>query len=339
VNIIQPRPSESGKSCGQSCPIDSPDTFQETAKSMKNDVTLYQAFGFTISSELKLPPLPLAKDQHAKPDINITVGPVDRTGLQNPAMDEEWYQASPMQFWMYIDDIAWFMVTNGNSIVIDPEEGADEQTIRLYLLGSCMGVILHQRKFLVIHGNAIRFGDQCVVFAGPSGAGKSTLAAAFHQRGHDILADDVCAIDAEGRAVPSFPQLKLWHDAAEKLEINTSDLERIRVEVKKFAFPLQQSLPAPIPVAAVYILSSNNKGTFEIKTIDGMKKFESLMDNTYRMLFLDGLGLKPAHFQLCSQLAGRIHMACISRPDSSFELNKLVDFILADLQDKGIAVS
>lgn len=306
---------------------------------MKKDAALYQAFGFIISSELELPPLPLAQEQDAVPDINIAIGPVDINDLSDPPADEGWYQASPMQFLMHIPDVAWFMVKHGNSIVIAPENGSDEQSVVLFLLGSCMGVILHQRNMLVIHGNAIRFGDYCVVFAGPSGIGKSTLAAAFHRLGHEILADDVCAIDAMGRAVSSYPQLKLWQDAAAKLKISTSGLNKIRYQAKKFAYPLQRSFQTALPVAAIYILSSNNKNEFRTEALEGMNKFIALRDNTYRMEYLDGLGLKAEHLQQCSKLAAKIHMSRISRPEHGFKLDQLVDFILADLQNKGIAAA
>lgn len=306
---------------------------------MKSDVILYQAFGLMISSELNLlPPLPMAKNQHARPDVNIAIGPAAKKGLQNPAINKGWYQASPMHFWMHVEDVASFKVIDGNSIVIAPKEEADEEIIRLFLLGSCMGVILHQRKMLVIHGNAIRFDNQCVIFAGPSGAGKSTLAAAFHQRGHDILADDVCAIDTEGCVVPSFPQLKLWQDATSKLQINTAGLKEIHAQAEKFAYPIKCPLQAALPVAAVYILTSNNRDAFDMKSIEGMNKFIALAENTYRMEYLDGLGLKADHLQQCSKLAAKVHLACISRPERGFELTKLMNFILADLQDKGIAV-
>jgi len=303
---------------------------------MKPDLPLYQAFGLKISSELKLPTVPLAEDQSARPEVTIRIGPVNRKGLKKPAMDEGWYQASPMQFWLHIDDTAWYMVTDGNNIVIDPKEDSDERSIRLFLLGSCMGVILHQRQFLVIHGNAIRFGNRCVVFAGPSGIGKSTLAAAFHQRGYEILADDVCAIDADGNAVPSFPQIKLWQDAATRLRIDTTDLDTIDTQVEKFAYPLRQLCQASLPVAAIYILTSSSSHEFSTEAIEGMNKFVALADNTYRMEYLHGLGLQAEHLQQCSRLAARIHLARISRPKHGYKLNELMDFILADLMSRGL---
>ncbi|PJA32247.1 MAG: hypothetical protein CO187_04970 [Zetaproteobacteria bacterium CG_4_9_14_3_um_filter_53_7] len=273
------------------------------------------------------------------PDVTIKRGEVSITGLDKPKKSTPFFQTCKDQLWLNVPDIARFLVRDGNSIVVEAYPGSDEQSIRLYLLGSCIGTILHQRKTLVMHGNAVRFGDQCVIFAGHSGAGKSTLAAAFHKRGHEILADDVCAIDAEGRVAPGLPQLKLWQDAARKLEIDTGELERIRLQVEKYTFPLSESVSEHLPVAAIYILSSHNRDEFEIQQIKGMQKFNPLKNNTYRMGILEGLGLKTEHLGLCSKLAGRIDLARIIRPNDGFKLQQLLELIEADLQEKGIVAA
>lgn len=295
----------------------------------------YHAFGLNISSHIELAALSPATTE-LPADVSITAGSVPADGLEHPNKATPFHQSAENTLWLNVPNIARFLVRNSNEIIVDAYPDSDAQSIRLYLLGSCMGAILHQRGVLVIHGNAIRFGEKCVVFAGHSGAGKSTLAAAFHQRGHEILADDVCAIDAEGRVAPSFPQLKLWQDAAKRLEIDTAKLNRIRLQVEKFAFPLHQPVMVQLPVAAIYILNSHNRDAFEIEAITGMQKFNPLKNNTYRMGYLDGLGLKAEHLKLCSQLASRIHLSRITRPNHGFKLDELIEHITTDLETRGI---
>jgi len=161
----------------------------------------------------------------AIPDVCISVGRVSPTGLPQPACAGLYYQTAPGQFCLHVPDIARFHVTDGHSIVVAPEAEADTHSIRLYLLGSCMGALLHQGQLLVLHGMAMRVGEQVVIFAGPSGNGKSTPAA-FHQRQYEILTDEVCVITAAGQVIPSYPQIKLWHDAATRLGIDISPLQR-----------------------------------------------------------------------------------------------------------------
>jgi hypothetical protein len=58
-----------------------------------------------------------------------------------------------------------------------------------------------------------------------------------------------------------------------------------------------------------------------------------LHNNTYRVRFLQGMALKGEHLQLCGRLAGKIRLARITRPQKGFELEALMDRILADIAD------
>lgn len=295
----------------------------------------YHAFGLNIGSELALPPLKTAKYCN-NIDVSIRQQHVSTAGLDKPEKSTPFFQCAKDHLWLHVPDIAHFLVRDGNSILVDPAAGADAQSIRLFLLGSCLGAILHQRGMLALHGNAIRFGDHCVIFAGASGQGKSTLAAAFHQRGHEILTDDVCAINEQGYVMPGYPQMKLWHDTLAKLDVEKSGLEKIRLQVEKFAYPLKHGfVQTPLPVRAIYILNSHNRDEFEFEPLKGMKKFLPLKYQTYRKGYLQGLGLTAQHLQLCGKIAGKVHLARITRPNHGFQLDALLEHILDDLEKHG----
>ena len=173
-----------------------------------------------------------------------------------------------------------------------------------------------------------------MVCVGDSGAGKSTLAAGFMQRGYDILADDVVPVDKDCSALPGFPRIKLWQDAADQLGIDTKNLRRIRPDMEKFSYPLfNQFARQPLPVRWVYILDSHNETETVVEPIVGSQKFRPLLDNTYRMVFLQGMALKAEHLQLCGKLAGQIRLARITRPEQGFELDTLIDRILSDIAE------
>jgi len=293
--------------------------------------TTYIAFGLTIASSIELPPL--RKSPVTTIDVTIEYGKVSRDGLEKPEVVKPFSQTAANELWLHIPEVAWFYVSHGNRIVIDAEADSDLQTIRLFLLGSCLGAILHQRNCLVIHGNAIRFGDECVIFAGNSGNGKSTLAAAFYQRGYKVLADDLAVVDEQLRVQPSYPQLKLWHDSAKKLNIDTDQLKQIRHQINKYAYPIKKGFcTTPLPVRALYILNTHNEESFELEPIQGVAKFNPLKNNTYRLGYLEGLGLKPTHLKQCAELANRIKLSRITRPDRDFQIEKLVEMIEHDLE-------
>ena len=163
-----------------------------------------------IESDLALPELlPASADQLAEPaHIQIRRADVATHGLPGGQQLGPFLWATPDSLWLEVPNVARFHVQCGNSILVDQAPGTDEDSIRVFLLGSALGAVLLQRGQLVLHGNAIRIGDQCMICAGSSGAGKSTLAAGFMQRGYQVLADDVVPMDRQCRALPGFPHIK-----------------------------------------------------------------------------------------------------------------------------------
>lgn len=296
----------------------------------------YLCYGLTIDSELDLPELlmPTAGLAAGAPsDVTIKFGEVAREGLPNGKQLGPFLWVTDQSLWLQAPNVARFLISDGNQIIIDPVDGIDEDSIRVFLLGSGLGVLLFQRGLLVLHGNAIRIGDQSIVCVGHSGTGKSALAAGFAKRGYDILADDVVAVDADCHALSGFPRLKLWQDTAEALEIDTSSLRRIRPELEKFNYPLHnQFADQPLPIRWIYILGSHKKSDIEFEAIRGLQRFNALRNNTYRIRFMEGQLLKVQHLKRCGQLAGRIHLSHVLRPDDGFELDALIDGVLADIE-------
>jgi hypothetical protein len=295
---------------------------------------LYTTYELIIKSELILPELIPLNDNNIEEgvDVAITVSAVDNAGLANGKQLGPFLWVTPTQLWLQVPNVARFLVENGKQITIDPEPGIDEDSVRVFLLGSAFGALLFQRGYLVLHGNAIRIGDQCLICVGQSGAGKSTLAAGFMQRGYPVLADDVVPVDAECRALPGFPRIKLWQDVADKLEIDTSNLQRVRPNLEKFNYPIHSDeVNKPLPIRWIYILGTDHIDTMHTESIKGMERFQPLYNNTYRVRFLNGMALKPQHLQLCGQLASRIHLSRLIRPRVEFTLDEMIDTILDDI--------
>lgn len=298
----------------------------------------YHAFQLNIQSALKLPELLVqANNSSIEPDVIIEFNSVSKTGLLEAVTQGAFYQSNHDELWLDVPNVARYLISHGNRINIDPYEHADEDSIRVFLLGSCMGALLMQRDLFLLHANAIKIGDACVSFSGHSGAGKSTLSAAFMQRGYAVLADDVCAINQAGHVMPSFPQVKLWADSSQKLEIKTDTLRRIRPNIQKFAVPLEkQFYTQNLPLKVLYILNSHNEDTFEFKAIEGMHKMLPLKNNTYRHQYLKGLGKTKKHLSHVGSLASQVDVVRITRPRAGFQLDELVELIQADLLKRGV---
>ena len=294
----------------------------------------YTCYGLQIESEIGLPELFPSAAISSPADIRIVLGSVSRDGLVDGLQLGPFLWTNTQTLWLEVPGVARFLAQDGNTIRIDPASGIDEDSIRVFLLGSAFGAILFQRGLLVLHGNAIQIGEQCMICVGMSGAGKSTLAAAFAQRGYPILADDVVPIDNGNRALPGFPRSKLWQDAADRLAIDTSALRRIRPELAKFNYPVfDRYADRALPVRWIYILDIHPSPQIVLEPIRGLHRFLPLRNNTYRKRYLQGTALSTEHLKQCSRLSNSIHLAKVSRPEAGFELDHLVDRLLADIAD------
>lgn len=293
----------------------------------------YTAYGLTIESAIRCPELsPGGND----PDVAFRYGDVP-TALENPKDQGVLFQVEPGRFLLRLDKVARYLVSGGREIVVDRAPDSDEDAVRLFLLGSALGALLHQRGLLVLHGSAIETPRGAVVFVGPSGNGKSTLAAAFYRRGYRLVADDVCAVvlneENAPMVLPAYPQLKLWADVVKRLDRAQDNLRRVRPHLEKYALPVSDSFVGhALPLYAVYALHSVNTQTLEMEPRDGMGKFAVLTRNTYRERFLKGLDMKPNHFQLASTAAKQIRVCRVTRPNWPFMLDELVEMLGQDFQ-------
>lgn len=264
------------------------------------------------------------------PDVIIEFGDTPEK-LAKPKIKGVRYQSAPGEFLLRVDGVASYYIQEGRRITIQPEPGVQEESILIFLMGSAIGALLHQRKILVLHAGAIAVKNQSVIFAGHSGIGKSTLAAGFHQRGYPFLADDVCAIavtDGKPTVIPGFPRLKLWADVLKKLDTDKNQLQSIRWTqgMEKYFLPVAPGHDQPVPLTSVFILrSSNNKKIIEIETLQKSEKINPLITNTYRMRFLEGLGGKIDHFQQCAAVAAKTSVYRVVRPSTGFLLEELMN--------------
>lgn len=289
----------------------------------------YTLYGMAIDSAFELPEL-LPVPATGTADVQVVRGAVAAPSAAGAAWDEEGMWAVDGRFWLPVEGVATFLVEGGGRITVDAVAGADEASIRLFLLGSAIGALLFQRDYLVLHGNAIRIGDACLVCVGDSGVGKSTLAAAFMQAGYSILADDVVPVTAEGLAIPGMPRIKLWQDAADRLGIATAGLRRIHPDMEKFNVPLGERFCAePLPVRWVCWLVQGEPGSATtVEAVTGLEGFRVLAENTYRYHYLKRMGLLGSHLQQCAALAGKVRIKKITRPPEGAEPGELVSLLL-----------
>ena len=272
------------------------------ARDEPRPASTYRLFGLNLRSEMDLAGLAPAVEADAA-DVDIAFGTV-------PVSDHKGYRPTEVGTLLSVAKVGRYLIREGRQILIDPAPGASERNVRLFLLGSAIGALLHQRGLLPLHANAIDIGGRAVAFSGHSGAGKSTIAAWFHDRGHTILADDVCVIgfDEAGRALayPGIPRLRLWREALEASGRDTQAYARSFDNTDKYDVPtLNDSEAAPIPLAAIYLLRKAEEATgdAEIERLKGVEAVDTLVSNTYRGGYLNMIGRTREHLSACVRVA------------------------------------
>ena len=263
---------------------------------------LYRLFGLTVASELPLPELrPCAGD--APPDVTVRLGAVPET--QAPGFATAGGGAV-----LWVEGTGRYFMRDGAEMVVQPEPGVADRNLRIYLLGSAMGAILHQRGLLPLHANAVVVDGRAIAFSGRSGSGKSTLAAWFHDRGFEVLADDVCVVtmEADGPvAQPGVPRLRLWREALGASGRTAEDYELSFEGRDKYDVPTAASAePEAVPLGAVYMLEPAVGADATVERLAGSAAAAALIANTYRRAWLETLGRTAPHFLACTALAARV---------------------------------
>ena len=152
-------------------------------------------------------------------------------------------------------------------------------------------------------------------FTGVSGAGKSTLAAFLADRGHQILADDVCVLDggADGPIVrPSLSRLKLWGASMDAL--GKPRLEAHRDTLRWEKYHLRQAPAAgALPLRAIVALDQAAAGGPALGRLAGSRAIAALLGNVYRPLMARGLGRTADVFRQAGNVAGAVPVHRLTR--------------------------
>ena len=291
---------------------------------------LYRVYGLSVESELELPELvPIAK--HA-PQVSICFGSVPES-LEEKIFQWSWCEASRNEFLFTIKNVARYYVADGCRITIDRRMGLNSgvplSDIRLWLLGSAFGALLHQRGLLPLHVSAVQAPTGVWAFTGESGEGKSTLAGFLNKRhGWRLVSDDVCVIDQNGVAPiiqPGPRKLKLWPDAMAHLGFNNCKRTRDLSNTEKFQIYLPgEDGYQPEALRAIVMLESGENGeSATIQKLSGLEAFNACLNTVYRPYMDKCFKLPEQRIVELTRLCQSIEVFRFRRPRSlhDFESN------------------
>lgn len=288
----------------------------------------YCMYGLRISSEIELPEL-IAESAWEMPDVRIRQECLPVPGGKSGELFAEGAAAG-----FFIEGVAQYRVNAGREILVDPRPEAPIRNVRLFLLGSAFGLLLHQRGYLPLHASTIEIAGRGYAFLGPSGSGKSTLATAFHDKGYRVVADDVCVIgfDDDGVAFAhgGIPRLRLWADALAASGRSAGDYQLSYAgdeQFRKFDVPTKE-VARSVPLGAIVELASGDQ--MNCHALGGLEAVEAIFANTYRGGFVASAGEPAAHWRACMQLVAAVPVSRLHRPLRLDTMDQIIAHFEAD---------
>lgn len=277
----------------------------------------YRLHGLVVASDFELPELASRRLSVADgADVRLRRAPL-ASGIPLKPTDIPYLHDAEGNALFEFENTARYLVKAGCDVIVDAELNADAALVRLYLLGSVMGMVCHQRGLMTLHASAVAFGNRSVAFVGEQGSGKSTLAAHCLACGGEPVADDVLVVsfDPDGRPLghAGMPTLKLWRDAVELLGHDPEGLTRDWWRAEKFHMPVDGH-SAALPLTRVYLLADDEKaGDGEFELLKGARALSALIEHTYRVEYLDTAARRDAHFHDCARLAETVDVVRLAR--------------------------
>jgi hypothetical protein len=294
----------------------------------------YRLCGLMVSSAFELPAAAAVAACNA--DVTITRGAAPAALPRSVRTGVNW-QADERALLLDVSPEIRFLVQDGTSIVVDAAPHADPDEIALWLTGSGIGAILHQRGRLVLHGSAVLLGDRAAMFCGASGAGKSTMAAALAARGFATICDDVCALEpapapylhTDGR------KLKLFEDSLAALGLESRRAGAVHKRLTKhYVTPPAPAHSGPYPLCALYLLESG--ADFALEPVKGTRALFALREQTYRPQLVDLFGHEGSFLRYSMAALPQLPVFRLRRPDALDALPQVLDRLITCWRDAGL---
>ena len=288
----------------------------------------YEIYGLKVASDFELA---AARSIPAFPEeerqVLIHSGSIDEDLLPNP--DRKIHPEEKLitgydgkRCWVRSLGNGCFVLRDGQEVLYRLEDTYSPLLVCEIFLCLCLGLIMIQRDGLMLHGSAVRWGnDGALIISGKSGSGKSTLTAALLQAGGVFMADDAVALQVDEGLVyayPSYPQQKLTAAMATAHGLNLDQLIALpdEDEGEKYALRLDEGsfCAERQPVRAMIVLCVEDVEQGSIKKITGNAKLQYFTDNLYKVLTYQRMGFGKKKFMESVYIADRIEIYELVRP-------------------------
>lgn len=284
----------------------------------------YSAYGFSIHSQLLLPELEELDSVPTPVDVVVRLDHVEN---RPDRFDQggSWFNVSPRKSQLVWDGMGTFLIRDGHEVIVDPAPGSDEAAVRQAFLGPAMGLLLLQRGLFPLHASSVAVAGKGIAFAGATGSGKSTLAAQLHSQGHDLVSDDITAVELDADPLlihPGFPRFRLWPESVTAFGETSESLPRLHPDTEKRLVRVESGFAdSPVPMSSVFLLAEDRSESIEpLSPRDGVLEMLRLCYNVQLVQAAVGA---PVLLNHCARLADRIAFFILKRRRSLTGLSDL----------------
>lgn len=278
------------------------------------------------------------RNAHPAPDQERRYADLTISFRQQPFQPlPEWKRLSPFvsgnkfQIFFSVPGVADFLVTRGHSIEIHAAPGSPWNSIELYLLGSAMGVIYHQRHTQPLHAACVTNGDSAIALAGDSGEGKSTLAYVMSLRDYDLLTDDLAPITQHGDTIlvhREKPTFKIWKQTADHFSVPVDGLDAVSNRDDKYYLPARHSRVETCPLKALVILATDQRcHRPTLQPVSRLQALAAIRQHTYRNFLLPIIWEEGSFLKHSLRLLEAITIWRLVRPRNLANLEEAADAI------------
>ena len=304
-------------------------------------IDAYDLNGLKLESDFPLPAFAAwdgSRDAFA--DVAIRRGKVP-SRLDRPDHVAPLFQTSGAgEYLLVLPGTGRFLVRGGSEIAVEPETDTAATNLSAILAGPVQAALWHQRDLLPLHASVVVIKGRAIALCGCGAAGKSTLAAILAAQGYDVIADDICVVDARSNGKVLVPpcraKLQLWPDALAGLGIATDGLKRAVPDKERYLHECGSSMPPqPQRLAAVVSIVRHHTlppATFE--RLRGTQAADALHDSVHSPRSAAALGRAQAIFTAFARMAAAgVSFWRLTVPEGQPGLREAAAKLLATLED------
>ena len=265
--------------------------------------------------------------------VTVDPGPI-RSELREPVIDASLaggaarLAANRTHAILRADGIGTFEVAEGRRVSFEPQAGADERAVAMWLYGTVAALLLAQRGEFALHASVVDVDGRGLAISGPRRVGKSTTALRLMQLGHALVTDDVSPLRTSSRLTvhPYARPVYVLTETARALGLDVSEARPVLAGHPKLA--LHAAAHDPIELSAIAVVEpSADARTVAVRPAGGAEAHWSVLRNTYRASLLRELW-QTQLFGWAADVARKVPVHVVTRPAETWSVDAVAETLV-----------